>query len=82
MYAYVRSWVTEEYNNIHFPSWKGVDDYQDPFDPSLLSANFLAVFLEVPSVINYHLEWSVILNDITQNNNKVLRDDIKKCQFP
>ena len=29
-YASVQSWGTEEEDNIPFPSWKGVDEYQDP----------------------------------------------------
>ena len=52
LYIYVQSWSTEEEDNIHFTSWKGVDEYQDPVDPTLLSANFAAVFPEVESLIS------------------------------
>ena len=38
----------------------------------------MAVFPEVESLLNYRVEWTVILNDITQKKNKVLRDEINK----
>ena len=36
------------------------------------------VFTEVASLLNYHVERTVILNEITQDNNKVLSDKINK----
>ena len=42
LYASVRYWGTEEEDDIHFPDWKGVDDYRDSVDPKSLSANFAA----------------------------------------
>ena len=45
----------EEEKDIYFPYWKGVDEYQDLVDPTSPSANFAAVFLEVASLINFHL---------------------------
>ena len=78
LYTSVRSWGTEEYKNIYFPSWKGVDEYQDPVDPISLSSNFADVFPEVARLLNSHVERTVILNDITQYNNKVLVDKVKE----
>ena len=37
-------------------------------------SNFAAVFPEVASLLNFHVERTVILNEITQDNNKVLVD--------
>ena len=34
LYASVRSWVTEEEDEIHFPYCKGVDEYRYPVDPN------------------------------------------------
>ena len=34
LYESVRSWGREEEYEIPFPSWNGVDDYQDPVDPT------------------------------------------------
>ena len=65
----------EEEDEIPFPYWKGVDEHQDPVDPTSLSANFVAVFPEVASLLNSSVEWTVILNDITHYNNKVLGDE-------
>ena len=72
LYVSVCSWGTEEYGNILFPSWKGFDKYGDPVEPTSLSANFAAVFPEVERLLNSCVERTVILNDITQDNNKVL----------
>ena len=72
LYASIRSWGMEEEGNIPFPSWKGVDEYRDPVDPTSLSANFAAVFLEVESILNSCVEWKVILNAITHENNQIL----------
>ena len=36
------------------------------------------MFTEVTSLLNYRLERTVILNDMTQDKNKVLGDDRKK----
>ena len=78
LYESVRSWVREEDDNISFPSWKGVDEYRDPVDPTSLSAKFMAVFPEVASLLNSCVEWKVILDDITQDKNKVLGYGSKK----
>ena len=51
-----------------------VDEYRDPVYPTSLSASFVAVFQEVEILLNYHVEHTVILNDITQENNKVQED--------
>ena len=34
LYESVRSWDTEEENDIPFPSWKGVDECRDPVEPT------------------------------------------------
>ena len=34
----------EEEDYTTFPSWKGVDEYRDPVDPTSLAANFAAFF--------------------------------------
>ena len=72
LYASLQSWGTEEEDNTNLPSWKGVDEYRDPVDTTSLSSNFASVLLEVASLPNYRVELTVILNDITQDNNKVL----------
>ena len=74
LYISVRSWGMEEEGDIPFPSWKGVDEYQDPVDPTSLSSKFVVVFLEMASLVNSCVERTVILNDINQDNNKVLGD--------
>ena len=51
---------------------KGVDEYQDPVDTNSLSVNFAAVLPEVKSLLNHRVERTVITNEITQDNNKVL----------
>ena len=38
----------------------------------------MSVFPEVSSLINYCVEHTLILNDITQNKNKVLEDESNK----
>ena len=58
-----------------FQIWKGVDEYRDPVKPTSLSDNFVAVFPEVTSLLNDCVEWTVILSEITQDNNKVLGDE-------
>ena len=55
-----------------FIDWKVVDEYWYPVDPNLLSDNRAYVFLEVESLLNSRVERTVILNDITQYNNKSL----------
>ena len=52
LYAFIRLWGTEEEGDIPFPSWKGVYEYWDHVDPNSLSANFVAVFIEVASLLN------------------------------
>ena len=52
LYASVQSWGTEEEYIIPFLTYKGVDEYRDPIDPTSLSANFAAVFLGVTSLLN------------------------------
>ena len=42
----------EEEVDIPFPTWKGVDTYRDPVDPTSLSYKFAAVFMEVASFLN------------------------------
>ena len=61
-----------------FPDWKGVDEYRYPVDPHPLSSNFAEVFPEVASLLNVRVKRTVILNDITQDNNKVLEDKSNK----
>ena len=55
LYASEWSWGIEEEDGTHFPDWKGVDDYWDPVDPNYLSVQFVAVLLEVVSLLNSHL---------------------------
>ena len=78
LYAYVQSWGTEEEDSIRFLSWKGVDDYQEPLDPTSLSANFADVFPELASILNYRVERKLIINDVTQEKNKVLGGNINE----
>ena len=47
LYSSVRSWGTEEEEDIHFPTWKGFYEYREPVHPTSLSDNFAAVFPEV-----------------------------------
>ena len=61
-----------------FQYWKGVDKYQEPIETNSLSYNLADVFPEVASLINSHVEYTVIINDITQDNNKVLVEKINK----
>ena len=72
LYASVWSWGKEEDDNIPFPSWKGVAEYWEPVYPNSLTANFTYVFTEVASLLSSCVELTVILNDITQENNNVL----------
>ena len=58
--------------------WRGVDELQDHVDLTLLSAKFSAVFPEVTSLLNSCVEWTLILNDITKDNNKVLEEKSNK----
>ena len=78
LYASVWSWFTEEEDGTLLPNRKGVDEYQDPVDPSSLSDNFAAMFTEVASLLNPRVELPVILIGITQDNNEVLEDEIKE----
>ena len=57
---------------IPFTDWNGVDEYRGLIDSTPISANFLAVLLEVSSLLNFYVQWAVILNGITHENNKVL----------
>ena len=68
----------EEEDDIPLPSWKGVNEYQDPVDPTSLSANFRAVFPEAKILLIYQVECTVILNDTTQDNKKFLRNESNK----
>ena len=45
----------EEEEDITFTDWKGVDDYRDPIDPTLLSANFVVVLSEMARIIDYRV---------------------------
>ena len=78
LYASIRYWGMEEEDNTTFPSWKGDDDYQDPADPKALSANLAAVFPGVAILLNSRVERTVMLNEITQDNNKVQGDKINE----
>ena len=78
LYSSIRSWGTEEVVNISLPDWKGVDKYQDPVETNSLSVNFAALFLEAKILQNPRVECTVVLNDITQENNKALEDDSNK----
>ena len=71
LYASIWSWGTEEEDDIHLLYWKGVYEYQDPVEPTSLSANFDDVFPEVASLLNSRVLRIVILNEIAQDNNKV-----------
>ena len=74
LYASIQLWAMEEEYDIPFSIWKGVDEYQEPLDPTSLSANFAAMFLEVASLLNTRVELTVILNDITKDNTMILGD--------
>ena len=54
LYAYVWAWCMEEEDNINLPYWNVVDEYLNPVEPTLLSANLEAVILEAASLLNYH----------------------------
>ena len=43
----------EEEDNINLPYWNVVDEYLNPVEPTLLSANLEAVILEAASLLNY-----------------------------
>ena len=62
----------EEEDEIHFILWKVIDDYRYTVGPISLSDNFEDVLPEVASLLNSRIECTVILNGITQGNNKVL----------
>ena len=34
LYASVQSWGTEEEDDVPFPTWKGVDEYWEPVNPT------------------------------------------------
>ena len=72
LYASVRSWGMKEEGGILFPPWKGVDEYQYPVETTSISSNFAVVFPEVASLLNSRAEQTVILNNVMQDNNKVL----------
>ena len=72
IYSLVRSWDMKEYYYIIFPDWKGVDEYQDPIYSTSLSDISAAVSPKVENLINPHVEWSDIINDITQKINRVI----------
>ena len=78
LYAYVLSWVKEEEEDVPFLTCKGVDEYWDPVETTSLSANFSDVFPDMSSLLNYHVERTVIINDITPDKKKVLGDKINK----
>ena len=78
LYESIWSWVTEEDYIIPFTDWKVVDEYHDTVYPTSLSDNFKAVLLEAEILLNYCVERTVMLNDITQNNNKVLKSERNK----
>ena len=52
LYKSVKSWGIEKYYIMPFPDWKGVDEYRDPVDTTLLSSNFVAVFPKVAILLN------------------------------
>ena len=68
----------EEEDKITFPTWKVVDEYWDPVESTSLSDNFAAVFMEVEILLNSCVEQTVILNGITEDNNKILVDKSNK----
>ena len=72
LYASVRSWGTEEEEGNPFLYWKGVGEYRDPVVNNSSLDNFAAVFPEVSSLQYSCVERTVILDDINQDNNKVL----------
>ena len=43
----------EEEDDVPFTDWKGVDEYQKPIEPTSLSDNFVAMFPEAESLLNY-----------------------------
>ena len=71
----VKSWGIEKYYIMPFPDWKGVDEYRDPVDPTLLSSNSASVFMEVKRLLHSCVERTVILTVINQDTNKVLGDE-------
>ena len=71
LYASVRSWGTEEGGHT-FTILERSDEYWYPVYPTSLSTNFVALFPDLASLLNYCVERTVILNDITQDNNKVV----------
>ena len=72
LYASVWSWGTEEEEGNPFLYWKGVGEYRDPVVPNSSLANFADVLPEVSSLLYYCVERTLILDDINQDNNKVL----------
>ena len=65
----------EEEDDRNFPDWKGSNEYQEPIGPTSLLANFVSVSLEAVILLNYCVEWKVILNVTTKYGNEVLRDE-------
>ena len=78
LYESVWLWGMEEEDDIPFPPLKRVYEYRDHVDPTSLSANFADVFLELAILLNYCVEWTVILNYIIQDNNKVVGGNSNK----
>ena len=61
-----------EEGGITFLYCKVFYHYRDLIEPASLSANILALFPAVSILLNYRLEWTIILNEIDQDRNKVL----------
>ena len=74
----MQSWGTEEYYGNPFLYWKVVGEYRYPVVLNSLLAKFAAVFPEVSSLLYYFVKHTLILDDINQDNNKVLEYDITK----
>ena len=78
LYASIQSWGMREEDIIPFTYWKGVYDCRNPVSPNSLSAKFVTMSPEVAILINSHVEQTVILNEITQDNNKVPEEESNK----
>ena len=61
----MRSWGMVEEYGITFPEWKEVDECQEIVDITSLPTKCFAVLPEVESLLNRHVESTVILNEIT-----------------
>ena len=62
----------EEEDGNPFLYWKGVGEYRDPVVPNSSLENFADVFPEVSRLLYSCVERTLILDDINQDNNKVL----------